>query len=380
MPKSKGNSDTKDDLQKLRNGIGSMGKDAKMLSIEQEKFKMGTQDNSIRNLDQIIKLESTSEGILKKIEKAYTDIDPKNKVKNLKVESRSSGGQVEIGKYLENFVWDDTKYPRNQSLDELCKIFTTKLTTVDNNLRHKIMAFNESKQAAANSFKKETTTLAARDLNDLFASKKGVNQSMFLKDSLYMTTLIAVVEKNKVNDWNNHYEKLDDMIVPRSSQELLSEEDFGNYKLFRFFAFRRVVDDIRQKAKDQLKVIVREYEYNVETIMERESNSKKVLTQTDSDKKTLASTCIESFKEMYAIYAHVKVLKCCVDCHSRFSSPSDYIVSISYIYKGKEKKVTNALIALYAEGKASMYGTKEELQDTDDFFPYAFANVDFGVD
>jgi len=111
---------------------------------------------------------------------------------------------------------------------------------------------------------------------------------MFLKDSLYMTTLIAVVEKNKVNDWNNHYEKLDDMIVPRSSQELLSEEDFGNYKLFRFFAFRRVVDDIRQKAKDQLKVIVREYEYNVETIMERESNSKKVLTQTDSDKKNFS--------------------------------------------------------------------------------------------
>ena len=37
------------------------------------------------------KMEATTESILKKIDKAYTDINPKNDMRKLKVESREHG-------------------------------------------------------------------------------------------------------------------------------------------------------------------------------------------------------------------------------------------------------------------------------------------------
>ena len=43
------------------------------------------------NYEVVGKLEHTTEQILKKIEKAYTDVNPKNIFKKLKVESREHG-------------------------------------------------------------------------------------------------------------------------------------------------------------------------------------------------------------------------------------------------------------------------------------------------
>lgn len=45
-----------------------------------------------------------------------------------------------------------------------------------------------------------------------------VKKEHFVLDSEYLVTMLVVVPLASINDWNNRYEKLTDMIVPRSSQ------------------------------------------------------------------------------------------------------------------------------------------------------------------
>ena len=45
-----------------------------------------------------------------------------------------------------------------------------------------------------------------------------VKKEHFVLDSEYLVTMLVVVPLSNINDWNLKYEKLTDMIVPRSSQ------------------------------------------------------------------------------------------------------------------------------------------------------------------
>ena len=56
------------------------------------------------------------------------------------------------------------------------------------------------------------SNISSRNVADL------VKKEHFVLDSEYLVTLLVVVPLSNINDWNLKYEKLTDMIVPRSSQ------------------------------------------------------------------------------------------------------------------------------------------------------------------
>ena len=56
------------------------------------------------------------------------------------------------------------------------------------------------------------SSISSRNVADL------VKKEHFVLDSEYLVTLLVVVPLSNINDWNLKYEKLTDMIVPRSSQ------------------------------------------------------------------------------------------------------------------------------------------------------------------
>ena len=110
------------------------------------------------------------------------------------------------------------------------------------------------------------------------------------------------------------------------------------------------------------RIFVREYEYNVELLLERENRKAKIATQTGADEDALNTTCVESFKEVYATYAHLKVffylekfskqkkvLKVVVDAQMRYGSAEDYALWMIFVKKGKDKNVHNQLISAFAD-------------------------------
>lgn len=79
------------------------------------------------------------------------------------------------------------------------------------------------------------------------------------------------------NDWNANYEKITDMIVPRSSIMITSDSDFG---LFNVTLFKKVVDEFKLHAREK-KFVVRDFTYNEEEL----AAGKNEITKLVTDKK-----------------------------------------------------------------------------------------------
>jgi V-type H+-transporting ATPase subunit C len=79
------------------------------------------------------------------------------------------------------------------------------------------------------------------------------------------------------NEWNAGYEKLTDMIVPRSSSLITQDTDFG---LYNVTLFKKVVDEFKLHAREK-KFVVRDFTYNEEEL----AAGKNEITKLVTDKK-----------------------------------------------------------------------------------------------
>lgn len=57
-----------------------------------------------------------------------------------------------------------------------------------------------------------------------------------------------LMRRSNITDWNHIYEKLTDMIVPRSSQLVTQDND---YALFTVTLFKKVVDEFKHHAREK---------------------------------------------------------------------------------------------------------------------------------
>lgn len=68
---------------------------------------------------------------------------------------------------------------------------------------------------------------------------------------------------------------------------------------------------------------------------------------------------------------HLKVMRAFIDGVLRFGIPPRFYIGILKPVKGYEKQVLQRLSETFAdEAMKDMYGTKEDTQDTEDFFPF----------
>lgn len=107
-----------------------------------------------------------------------------------------------------------------------------------------------------------------------------------------------------INDWNNKYEKLTDMIVPRSSQLIYQDND---HALLSVTMFHKVVDEFKQRAREN-KFLVRDFTYDEEQL----KSGKSELTKLHTDKKKQFGPLVRwlkvNFGESFTAWIHVKVL------------------------------------------------------------------------
>ena len=104
--------------------------------------------------------------------------------------------------------------------------------------------------------KKQTGSLVTRNVADL------VKKEHFVLDSEYLVTMLVVVPLASINDWNNRYEKLTDMIVPRSSQLIYQVQEHKatravnelsrSFTLLLAFSESRIYQDLRHNARQAL--------------------------------------------------------------------------------------------------------------------------------
>jgi V-type H+-transporting ATPase subunit C len=160
----------------------------------------------------------------------------------------------------------------------------------------------------------------------------------------------------------------------------------GN-QLWTVTLFRFSVEEFINKARSQLKVYVREVEYNVEAYEEEKGKLGELTEKIQVTESDLKKNCEIVYSALFESMMHLKVLRGHVESVLRWGVPPKYLLSIVKAQPGKEKKMIQNLIKLFAnpgsihylllETEKGMYGTKEEIGELEDYFPYIL--IPFGI-
>ncbi|KAG7325757.1 hypothetical protein KOW79_010682 [Hemibagrus wyckioides] len=332
-------------------------------------LKVGTLDVLVGLSDELAKLDSFVESVVKKVAHYMADVleDSRDKV----LENLLASG-VDLVTYLTRFQWDMAKYPIKQSLKNISEIISKQMTQIDNDLKARASAYNSIKGNLQNLERKNVGSLLTRSLADL------VKKEDFVLDSEYLTTLLVVIPKTGYADWEKSYETLSEMVVPRSSHLLFEDQDSG---LFSVTLFHKAIDDFRLKAREN-KFIVRDFQYNeVELKADKEE-----MTRLSTDKKKQFGPLVRwlkvNFSEAFIAWIHIKALRVFTESVLRYGLPVNFQAMLLQPNKKNMKKLREVLHELYKhlDSSAAVIDASMDIPGLNlsqqEYYPYVYYKID----
>ncbi|PKY12702.1 ATPase, V1 complex, subunit C, partial [Rhizophagus irregularis] len=361
-------------LENLKSKLSAPGPDyAEVYQFIIPEFKIGTLDALVVISDELIKYDQSFESTAFKIVDILRTLlqgDLDQVAANLIVNDKS------VEQFLKTFQWDTMKFRAEKSLQEIAQILNKEVASIDNIMKNKSGHYNQIKGNLQALERKQTGNLAVRNVAE-FAKKE-----YFILDSEYLETLVVAVPKNRYKDWNSKYETLASMIVPRSSQKIAEDNDYG---LFTVTLFKRVSDEFANKCREE-KFVVRDFKYD-ENDME---NQRKEFEEVGAVEKELAVELLRlataNFGEVFSSWIHLKALRVYVESVLRYGLPPDFMSAVIRPKFKMDKKIREILNNLYGKLDGLAYGRDEnenieEYQNfiDKDYYPYVYFHLEFDI-
>ncbi|KAI5618836.1 V-type proton ATPase subunit C 1-B-like, partial [Silurus asotus] len=211
-------------------------------------LKVGSLDVLLSVSDDLSRLDSYTEGVLRKTTQCMADLMEQSESGDKLMENALANG-VNMTTYTTKFQWDRAKYASALPLKTLYDLIFKQVAQVETEMKSRNAAFNEVKLKLQSLDKKAEESLHTRPLTGI------VKKEDLVLNSEYLTTLLVVVPRLCIRQWENTYESLSKFVVPRSSRKLLEEEDAG---IFTVTLFKNTVNEFKANAKKH-KFVVREY-------------------------------------------------------------------------------------------------------------------------
>ncbi|XP_067655075.1 V-type proton ATPase subunit C-like [Haliotis asinina] len=336
-------------------------------------LKVGTLDILVGLSDELGKLDVFCESVTRKVAQYLGDVleDKRDKLReNLKVNDAPPGN------YLQRFQWDLAKYPIKQSLKNIADIVGKQVNQIESDLKTKSNAYNNLKGNLQSLERKATGSLLTRNMGDL------VKKEDFVLDSEYLVTLLVVIPKGNVNEWMGKYEKLTDMVVPRSSKVLF---DDGENALCSVTLFRRVADEFKHHCREN-KFIVRDFQYSEEEIVAGQTE----ITKLEADKKKQFGPLVKwlkvNFGECFAAWIHVKALRVFVESVLRYGLPVNFQAMVLQPHKRSVKRLREVLGQLYGHlDNTTLAGAADGVDipglnmGSSDYYPYVYYRINLDL-
>jgi len=205
-------------------------------------------------------------------------------------------------------------------------------------MKAKLNNYNLVKGSLVQMRRKMTGNLSVRSLADI------VSKGDFIQDSEYLETILVAVPKSSIKDWSSKYERLTQYVVPRSSRQITSDDEFA---LYGVVIFRRVHDEFIQKCRDN-KYIVRDFVFSEEEVEKQRSD----LEDADATEKELWTELLRlsrvNFSESFQVFVHLKVLRLFIESVLRYGLPAQYTGIVVKPEPKSTKKIFNTLQAQFA--------------------------------
>ncbi|XP_021553437.1 V-type proton ATPase subunit C 2 isoform X1 [Neomonachus schauinslandi] len=394
-------------------------------------FKVGTLDSLVGLSDELGKLDTFAESLIKKMAQSVVEVmeDAKGKVpENL----LANGGLKEKMKYLKidlpsfvtHFEWDMAKYPAKQPLVSVVDTLAKQLAQIETDLKSRTATYNTLKTNLENLEKKSRGNLFTRTLSNI------VSKEDFVLGSEYLITLLVIVPKPSYTKWQKTYESLSDMVVPRSTK-LIAEDNEGG--LFTVTLFRKVIEDFKTKAREN-KFTVREFYYDEKEIKREREEMSRLLSdkkqqyqtscvalkkgsstfpdhkvkvtplgnparpaagQTDRERESegegegpLLRWLKVNFSEAFIAWIHIKALRVFVESVLRYGLPVNFqAVLLQPHKKSSTKRLREVLNSVFRHldqvAAASILDASVEIPglqlNNQDYFPYVYFHIDLSL-
>lgn len=351
-------------LNILNNCLSHNGKSIGQLlsiTVDKNKFKIGTLDSLMELNDSLGKIDMMLENTVRKVEKQAREITADEDFKIM-----NNDGKFEVKDYIKQFRWDDMRLPRSKSLDDIAKALQDKMKSIDNDMKKQIDEFNDIKSQCNQFVKKEGKNYATRDLGDVIYGK--ADKDKFV-ESDYLTTIVCIVHKTKLQGFQESYENLTKDVVPRTAARLL-EDDSDGYSVWRVITLQHAAEDFVKESR-KANFTAKRFTYNAQQYEADQLKKSQLEQKLEYQKNVLSSRLFYAFSELYQFFIHLRVMRTYIDGVLRFGIPPKFLLTVMVLEKNKDKQAITALIKEFADPNMSdMYGSKEEVGDSEDFYPF----------
>lgn len=334
------------------------------LSTTMKQLVTDNLDTLFKTNDDLMRDEIEIESFLKALEKQIMDLSPKHEL-HINMKSYS----LNINEAISEFTWDDNKYPKNnKTIADIMNKINEKYSETRKTIKAKTDDYNNSLNdlKAKEKGKSEALTLMKQDYRDLVNKSKNE-----MKTTDYLCTMLCFVPTGSEKFFLEKYQKLvDGMVVPYSALRIDRGED-EKMELYRVVVMKHCKDDFKNQCQGQLRVACREYDEEELSKKPAEEREIEVLQNQIKDKKAnLIRIASSGYSEVYYALLHLKYLRLYVESCLKYTT-GDYYSVVVFVPKEKEQRLVSAMIKTFNDTKEQgWYGTKEELKETEDFYPF----------
>ncbi|OIW03372.1 hypothetical protein TanjilG_29357 [Lupinus angustifolius] len=310
-------------------------------------LRVGTLDSLLSLSDDLAKSNNFMEGVSHKIRRQIEELE---RISGVESGSLTVDG-VPVDSYLTRFVWDEAKYPTVSPLKEIVDGIHGQVAKIEDDLKVRISEYNNIRSQLNAINRKQTGSLAVRDLSNLVKPEDIVT-------SEHLTTLLAIVSKYSQKDWLSSYETLTSYVVPRSSKKLYEDNE---YALYTVTLFNRVADNFRTSAREK-GFQIRDFEYSPETHESRKQELDKLVQDQESLRGSLLQWCYTSYGEVFSSWMHFSAVRLFTESILRYGLPPSFLASVLAPSVKAEKKVRSILEGLSdsTNRQGNMGGGNEE--------------------
>ncbi|KAF5886907.1 V-type proton ATPase subunit C 1-B-like, partial [Clarias magur] len=222
------------------------------------------------------------------------------------------GLRGDLTAYMTRFQWDRAKYPTALPLKSLSDLINKQVAQVETELKSRNAAYSDVKMSLRTLEQKMEGSLHTRALTGI------VRKDDLVLNSEYLTTLLVVVPRTCIRQWENTYESMSEFVVPRSSRKLLEEEDAG---IFTVTLFKNAVNKFKASARIH-KFAVRDFNLE-ESEWQRQEMSR--LSSEEKDQYGMFVRWLKvNIKEVFVAWIHIKALRVFVESVLRFGLPVSF--------------------------------------------------------
>ena len=318
--------------------------------------------------DDLMRDEQEIESFLKSLEKQLSDLT------NNPLQIKFRGALLDPKKAITEFTWDEGKYPnRSKTIADIMHKINEKYTETRKTIKSKTDDYNNSVNELKLKKKSqyEALSLMKQDYRDLVSKSK-----MEMKTTDYLCTMLCFVPTGNEKTFEAKYMSLaDGYVVPYSALRIDRGED-EKMQLYRVIVMKHKKDDFRNQCQGQLRITCKEY--NEEELLSKpveEKEIEKLNNESVQKKHDLERHAESGYSEVFYALLHLKYLRLYVESCLKYTS-GDYYSVMVYVPRDKEQKLVSIMIKTFNDTKEQgWYGTKEELKETEDFYPFILIKI-----